>query len=161
MYICRMLTTVEKQNKYESLLVEVNALCNDESDKIANLSNIIAALHNKFNFWWTGFYEVKDNELVLSVFQGPVACTRIAKGKGVCGTAWAEAKTQLVPNAHEFPGYIACSAISESEIVIPVLNSNNEVAMVLDIDSEKLNNFDEIDQKYLEQLCDYISKDII
>ncbi len=161
MYICRMLTTVEKQNKYESLLVEVNALCNDESDKIANLSNIIAALHNKFNFWWTGFYEVKDNELVLSVFQGPVACTRIAKGKGVCGTAWAEAKTQLVPNVHEFPGHIACSAISESEIVIPVLNSNNEVAMVLDIDSEKLNNFDEIDQKYLEQLCDYISKEII
>ncbi len=156
-----MLTTVEKQNKYESLLVEVNALCNDESDKIANLSNIIAALHNKFNFWWTGFYEVKDNELVLSVFQGPVACTRIAKGKGVCGTAWAEAKTQLVPNVHEFPGHIACSAISESEIVIPVLNSNNEVAMVLDIDSEKLNNFDEIDQKYLEQLCDYISKEII
>lgn len=161
MYICRMLTTVEKQNKYESLLVEVNALCNDESDKIANLSNIIAALHNKFNFWWTGFYEVKDNELVLSVFQGPVACTRIAKGKGVCGTAWAEAKTQLVPNVHEFPGHIACSAISESEIVVPVLNSNNEVAMVLDIDSEKLNNFDEIDQKYLEQLCDYISKEII
>ena len=156
-----MLTTVEKQNKYESLLVEVNALCNDESDKIANLSNIIAALHNKFNFWWTGFYEVKENELVLSVFQGPVACTRIAKGKGVCGTAWAEAKTQLVPNVHDFPGHIACSAISESEIVVPVFNSNNEVSLVLDIDSEKLNNFDEIDQKYLEQLCDYISKEII
>ena len=161
MYICRMLTTVEKENKYESLLVEVNALCTDESDKIANLSNIVAALHNKFNFWWTGFYEVKEEQLVLSVFQGPVACTRIAKGKGVCGTAWAEAKTQLVPNVHEFPGHIACSAISESEIVVPVLNSNNEVAMVLDIDSEKLNNFDEIDQKYLEQLCEYISKEII
>lgn len=156
-----MLTTAEKENKYESLLVEVNALCTDESDKIANLSNIVAALHNKFNFWWTGFYEVKDEQLVLSVFQGPVACTRIAKGKGVCGTAWAEAKTQLVPNVHEFPGHIACSALSESEIVVPVLNSNNEVSMVLDIDSEKLNNFDEIDQKYLEQLCEYISKEII
>lgn len=140
-----------KEDKYQSLVPQIEALIEGETDLIANLANIAAALKEAMNFLWVGFYLVKEDELVLGPFQGPVACTRIAYGKGVCGSAWAEKKTIIVPDVDQFPGHIACSSLSKSEIVIPVIN-DNKVNMVLDIDSDQLNNFDHIDQQYLEKL---------
>ncbi len=142
---------LSKEDKYKALLPQIKALLEGEDDVIANLSNVAAALKSTFNFWWVGFYIVKQNELVLGPFQGPVACTRIKKGRGVCGTTWANAKTIIVPDVDEFPGHIACSSLSKSEIVIPMIK-NNEVWAVLDVDSEFLNHFDTTDAQYLESI---------
>lgn len=141
----------EKTEKYNIAFKQISSLLESEDDLIANLSNIVAVLHRTFSFWWTGFYLIKGNELVLGPFQGPVACTRIGYGKGVCGTSWKEQKTMIVPDVHQFPGHIACSAESNSEIVVPVFN-NHKIEMVLDIDSKAFNNFDETDQTYLEKI---------
>ncbi len=140
-----------KENTYKSLIPQIQALISDESDLIANMANIAAILHNTFHFWWTGFYRVMNDELVLGPFQGPIACMRIPFNKGVCGTAWAQNKTIIVPNVHEFPGHIACSSDSKSEIVVPI-RKNGEIIAVLDIDSADYNTFDSIDQKWLEQI---------
>lgn len=142
---------LSKEEKYKALVPQIKALLEGEDDVIANLSNVAAALKSTFNFWWVGFYIVKQNELVLGPFQGPVACTRIQKSKGVCGTSWAQAKTIIVPDVDEFPGHIACSSLSKSEIVVPMFK-NNEVWAVLDVDSEFLNHFDTSDAKYLEEI---------
>jgi GAF domain-containing protein len=142
---------LSKEEKYKALLPQIKALLEGEDDVIANLSNVAAALKSTFNFWWVGFYLVKQNELVLGPFQGPIACTRIQKGRGVCGTTWEQANTIIVPDVDEFPGHIACSSLSKSEIVIPMIK-NNEVWAVLDVDSEYLNNFDTTDAKYLESI---------
>ena len=142
---------LSKEEKYKALVPQIKALLEGEDDVIANLSNIAAALKSTFNFWWVGFYIVKQYELVLGPFQGPVACTRIQKSKGVCGTSWAQASTIIVPNVDEFPGHIACSSLSKSEIVVPMFK-NNEVWAVLDVDSEFLNHFDNSDAKYLEEI---------
>lgn len=141
-----------KEEKYKSLLPQITSLVSGETDAVANLANMAAALKETFNFFWVGFYIVKGNELVLGPFQGPVACTRIALGKGVCGTSWKEQRTIIVPNVDEFPGHIACNSASKSEIVVPVINNTKSVSMVLDVDSEYLNSFDEVDQKYLQQV---------
>lgn len=146
-----------KEEKYKALIPQINALVDGEEDVVANLANITAALKEAFGFFWIGFYIVKNGELVLGPFQGPIACTRIQKGKGVCGSVWAEAKTIVVPDVEAFPGHIACSSASKSEIVVPAFK-NNEVALVLDIDSDELNTFDETDQKYLEELMKTVSK---
>lgn len=153
----KVASNATKEQKYQELLPQIEALVEGESNVIANLSNISAALKQTFNFWWVGFYLVESNELVLGPFQGPVACTRISFGKGVCGTAFAKKNTILVPDVNQFPGHIACSADSKSEIVVPIIQ-NNEVIMVLDIDSSALNDFDHTDQKYLEQLAEFIAK---
>lgn len=142
---------LSKEEKYKVLVPQIKALLEGEDDVIANLSNVAAALKSTFNFWWVGFYIVKQNELVLGPFQGPVACTRIQKSRGVCGTSWAQAKTIIVPDVDEFPGHIACSSLSKSEIVVPMFK-NNEVWAVLDVDSEFLNHFDTSDAKYLEEI---------
>ncbi len=142
---------LSKEDKYKALLPQIKALLEGEDDVIANLSNVAAALKSTFNFWWVGFYIVKQNDLVLGPFQGPVACTRIQKGRGVCGTTWAEAKTIIVPDVDQFPGHIACSSLSKSEIVIPMIK-NNVVWAVLDVDSEFLNHFDTTDAQYLESI---------
>jgi GAF domain-containing protein len=146
-----------KAETYEALIPQIEALIADEADLYANLANVAAALREAFGFFWVGFYLVKGDQLVLGPFQGPIACTRINFGKGVCGTAWKEAKTQLVPDVDAFPGHIACSSASKSEIVVPVFNQN-EVVMVLDVDSDQLADFDETDQKYLEQLMGILAK---
>lgn len=146
-----------KTEKYEAVVPQIEALITGEPDLYANLSNVAAALREAFGFFWVGFYLVKGDQLVLGPFQGPIACTRINFGKGVCGTAWKEAKTQLVPDVDAFPGHIACSSASKSEIVVPVFR-DREVAMVLDVDSDLLADFDEIDQKYLEELMGILSK---
>ena len=140
-----------KKELYENLLPQIKSLVEGESDEIANMANISACLKDTFNFWWVGFYRVIADELVLGPFQGPLACTRIRKGKGVCGTVWQNAETVIVTDVDEFPGHIACSSLSKSEIVLPVFK-NNEVVAVLDIDSEKLATFDAIDKEYLEKL---------
>ena len=142
---------MEKIEKYQLIYEQIRASLNKESDEIANMANIAAIIHEAFRFWWTGFYRVIDNELVLGPFQGPVACTRIVYGKGVCGTSWKEAQTIIVKDVHEFPGHIACSSASQSEIVVPIFKENKVVA-VLDIDSEKLSTFDETDKKWLENI---------
>ena len=142
---------MNKIEKYQLLYEQIKALLDKEKDEIANMANIAALIHETFKFWWTGFYRVIDNELVLGPFQGPVACTRIAYGKGVCGTSWKEAKTVVVKDVHEFPGHIACSSASQSEIVVPIFKEN-QVVGVLDIDSEKLATFDEIDKEWLEKI---------
>ena len=141
-----------KEEQYISLLPQIESLVSGEKDLIANMANIAAVLHDTFGFWWTGFYRVEGQELVLGPFQGPIACTRIPFGKGVCGAAWQQKKTIIVPDVHQFPGHIACSSASNSEIVVPVMRSNNVVA-VLDIDSRDFNSFDSIDQNYLEQIA--------
>jgi GAF domain-containing protein len=143
--------TATKEEKYQSLIPQIEALVTGEPDLTANLANIASALKYGMDFFWVGFYLVKDDELVLGPFQGPIACTRIRKGKGVCGTSWEKAETVLVENVDEFPGHIACSSDSKSEIVLPAMK-DGEVALILDIDSDKLNDFDETDQQYLEQL---------
>lgn len=140
-----------KSEQYRSLIPQIEALISDESDLTANLANISAALKQQFGFFWVGFYLVKGEELVLGPFQGPVACTRIAKGKGVCGKAWELAQTLIVPDVDEFPGHIACSSLSRSEIVIPIIK-NGKVMGVLDVDSEFLNHFDENDADFLSQI---------
>ena len=140
-----------KEETYQSLLPQIESLVSGEADSIANMANISAALHEAFGFWWTGFYRVKGNELVLGPFQGPIACTRIPFGRGVCGTAWQRGETVIVPNVHEFAGHIACSSASNSEIVVPVIQ-NNQVVAVLDIDSREFATFDETDRRYLETI---------
>lgn len=140
-----------KQERYEALLPQVKAVMSGETDDIANMANVAAMLHETFHFWWTGFYRVSGNELVLGPFQGPLACTRIHKGRGVCGTAWDKAESQVVPDVEQFPGHIACSSASRSEIVVPVWRDGAIIA-VLDIDSEHLATFDDTDRRYLEEL---------
>ena len=144
-----------KQERYEALLPQIKAVVEDEPDLIANMANVAAMLHETFGFWWTGFYRVQDEELVLGPFQGPMACTRIKKGRGVCGTAWAEAQTQVVPDVDQFPGHIACSSASRSEIVVPIFHEG-EVIAVLDIDSAQLGTFDQTDRRYLEQVVEML-----
>jgi L-methionine (R)-S-oxide reductase len=147
-----------KAEQYQSLIPQIKGLLEGETDLVANLANVTAALKEQFNWLWTGFYLVKNNELVVGPFQGPVACTRIKKGKGVCGTSWANAATVIVDDVEKFPGHIACSSLSRSEIVVPVIR-NNTVVAVLDVDSEMLQQFDETDQRYLEQIVNEISFD--
>lgn len=142
---------VSKEERYISLLPQIDALISGEEDIIANLANITAALKEAFGFFWVGFYLVKGDGLVLGPFQGPIACTRIGFGKGVCGTVWKEGKTRVVPDVEAFPGHIACNSASRSEIVLPAVK-DGQVALVLDIDSDQLDDFDETDQLYLEQL---------
>ncbi len=148
-----------KEEKYRELVSQIKAVIGDESDLIANMANIASMLHETFGFWWTGFYRVlaqnQDNILVLGPFQGPMACTRIRWGRGVCGTAWKKQQTVIVPDVEEFPGHIACSSLSKSEIVVPVFQGDRVIA-VLDIDSEHLNTFDETDQKYLEEIASIV-----
>ena len=144
--------TNKKEEKYKALVPQIEALTGKEKDLIANLANTAAALHQTFGFFWVGFYLVKDDELVLSPFQGPIACTRIKRGKGVCGLAWEKAETIIVPDVEQFPGHIACNSDSKSEIVVPLI-SQGTVIGVLDIDSNRLNDFDEADKKYLELIC--------
>lgn len=145
-----------KQEQYENLLPQVKALLDGEPDLIANLANVAAALKEQFGWLWIGFYLVKNDELVLGPFQGPVACTRIKKGRGVCGTSWQQAKTLIVPDVEKFPGHIACSSLSKSEIVIPLFK-NDIVFGVLDVDSNVLNDFDKTDQSYLEKIIALIN----
>ncbi len=147
--------TLSKEGKYEELIPQLKALITGEEDVIANLANVSAGLKEAFGFLWVGFYLVKNNELVLGPFQGPVACTRIRKGKGVCGVSWDKAETVIVPDVEKFNGHITCSSLSKSEIVIPILK-NKEVIAVLDVDSSELNTFDEIDNKYLSSLLNEI-----
>ncbi|MBQ7531385.1 MAG: GAF domain-containing protein [Paludibacteraceae bacterium] len=146
-----------KQERYRTVLPQIAALVSGESDMIANMANVVAVLHQTFGFWWTGFYRVEGNELVLGPFQGPVACTRIPFGRGVCGTAWERAETVIVPDVHQFVGHIACSAASKSEIVVPVSRAGQVVA-ILDIDSEEYNTFDATDRQYLERIAEYLSR---
>jgi GAF domain-containing protein len=149
-------STQTKTEKYEALLPQIKALIRGEKNLTANLANIGAALKQTFNWWWVGFYWVENNELVLGPFQGSVACTRIAKGKGVCGTSWLNQQTIIVPYVEKFPGHIACSAASKSEIVVPIMKKNVVVG-VLDCDSEHINHYDETDRIYLEQLSQIIA----
>lgn len=147
----------DKKEKYRTLAGQLEGLVTGEPDLVANLSNIAAALKQTMDFFWVGFYLVKGEQLVLGPFQGPIACTRINFGKGVCGTSWKEEKTILVPNVDEFPGHIACSSASKSEIVLPAFK-NNKVALVLDVDSDKLNDFDETDREALEKVMRLVEK---
>lgn len=146
-----------KSEQYKELIPQINALLTGETDTIANMANVCAALKEQFQWLWVGFYLVKNDELVLGPFQGPVACTRIQKGKGVCGNAWAQGKTLIVPDVEEFPGHIACSSKSRSEIVLPFFK-DGEVIGVLDVDSTDLNTYDAIDQKYLEEILQLLSQ---
>jgi len=150
------IATGSKKEQYEALLPQVQGLLDGETDLIANLANVAAALKEQFGWLWVGFYLVKNDELVLGPFQGPVACTRIKKGRGVCGASWATAEALIVPDVEKFPGHIACSSLSRSEIVLP-LWKEGEVAGVLDVDSTELNTFDETDQIYLEKIIQFIS----
>lgn len=143
---------MNKVELYEQTYKAVQSLLSNETDEIANMANVSAVIKDTFHFWWVGFYRVSGNELILGPFQGPLACTRIKKGKGVCGTSWAQESTIVVPDVEEFPGHIACSSESKSEIVVPVWK-NKEVSAVLDIDSEFLSTFDETDKTWLEKIC--------
>ena len=157
-YICQMSEELNininlgKEEKYKQLLPQLTALLNDEEDMVAKQANFCAALKYGMDFFWVGFYKVQGNELMLGPFQGPVACTRISKGKGVCGTAWENEQTIIVGDVDLFPGHIACSSLSKSEIVVPVFDASGKVALVLDVDATEVNIFDEIDKKYLERL---------
>jgi len=146
-----VIATGSKEDQYKTLLPQISALLEGEPDLIANLANITGALKEQFNWLWIGFYRVKKDDLVLGPFQGPVACTRIKKGRGVCGKSWEEEKTLIVPDVEKFPGHIACSSLSRSEIVIPIFK-DGEVVAVLDVDSESPDHFDETDKKYLEEI---------
>lgn len=146
-----------KAEKYSLLYKQIAALVEGESDTIANMANIAAMIHHTFSFWWTGFYRVCGQELILGPFQGPLACSRIAYGRGVCGTAWKQQQTQVVPDVELFPGHIACSSLSRSEIVVPVWR-NSEIVAVLDIDSEHLSTFDTTDQEWLEKIVQLLYK---
>lgn len=147
--------TTNKEEKYRALLPSVRSLMEGETDEIAKMANLAALLHQEFGFWWTGFYRVQGDELVLGPFQGPLACTRIKLGKGVCGTAWARQQTIVVPDVEQFPGHIACSSESRSEIVVPIRNNGKMVAE-LDIDSRELATFDDTDWRYLEEIVTYL-----
>ena len=160
LYLCNMSEDLHiiqgtKTEQYQTLIPQIKALIDGEPDLIANLANSIAALKEQFGWFWIGFYLVKKDELVLGPFQGPVACTRIRKGRGVCGSSWAQEKTLIVPDVERFPGHIACSSLSKSEIVVPVIR-NGEVIGVLDVDSSALDQFDETDKKYLEEVVEMI-----
>ena len=144
-----------KTEKYQELYKQLQSLLSGEDDQIANMANMAALVHETFGFWWTGFYIVKGAELMLGPFQGPIACTRIPYGKGVCGTSWKRQETIVVPDVEEFPGHIACSGLSRSEIVVPIF-SNNEVYAVLDIDSKELARFDNIDKEWLEKIVELL-----
>ena len=148
---------MEKHTTYQEVYKQIESVVSDENDLIANMANSAALLHETFGFWWTGFYIVKDNQLVLGPFQGPVACTRIGFGKGVCGTAWERRETIVVPDVHKFPGHIACSSLSQSEIVVPMFK-NDEVYTVLDIDSKELATFDDTDKEWLEKIVALLCK---
>ena len=150
---------INKEEKYQHFLPDWELLISGETDEIAVLANTCAAIREAFDFFWIGFYMVKNGELVLGPFQGDVACYRIRKGRGVCGTAWAEARTQVVPDVEQFPGHIACSSLSKSEIVVPIFRGD-EVVGVLDIDSDQLATFDETDRIYLEQMIETLSKQL-
>ncbi|MCX6210714.1 MAG: GAF domain-containing protein [Bacteroidetes bacterium] len=150
------ITKGTKEEQYQNLIPQIKGLLEGENDTIANLANITAALKEQFNWLWVGFYLVKNDELVLGPFQGPVACTRIKKGRGVCGAAWLQAQTLIVPDVEKFPGHIACSSLSKSEIVVPFFN-NQVVTAILDVDSIHLNDFDDIDAKYLEVIVSLIT----
>jgi len=151
-----LITKGTKEEQYEALVPQIKALLEGEPDLIANLANIAGALKEQFNWLWVGFYLVKNDELVLGPFQGPVACTRIKKGKGVCGASWTKAQTLIVPDVEKFPGHIACSSLSRSEIVVPIIR-NNKVIGVLDVDNIELDQYDNIDQNYLEQITELIN----
>ena len=149
-----------KSEKYRELVASIRALVEGETDQIAVMSNIAAAIHQTMRFWWTGFYRVQQGELVLGPFQGPVACMHIAFGRGVCGTAWKQQQTIIVPDVEQFPGHIACSSASRSEIVVPVFDASDHVVAVLDIDSEHLATFDDVDRQYLEEICGLLTEGI-
>ena len=156
---CEQARLKVKAEKYAALLPQIQSVVEDEPDQIANMANVAAMLHETFGFWWTGFYRVIDlkdskdtRQLVLGPFQGPLACTRIRHGRGVCGTAWAKDETQVVPDVDQFPGHIACSSASKSEIVVPIHDKDGKVVAVLDIDSAELNTFDEVDRLWLEKI---------
>ncbi len=144
-----------KKEQYQSLIPQIKALIGGETDRIANCANFTAVLKEAFHFFWVGFYFVKENELVLGPFQGPIACTRIQKGKGVCGTSWVNNEVLIVDDVDAFPGHIACSSLSKSEIVVPLVK-NGEVFAILDVDSEELATFDDIDKQYLTELCEWL-----
>lgn len=144
-----------KEEQYQHIIPQIKGLLEGETDLIANLANVAAALKEQFGFFWVGFYLVKEDELVLGPFQGPVACTRIKKGRGVCGSSWEKGKTIIVPDVEKFPGHIACSSLSKSEIVLPLF-SDSKIIGVLDVDSSILNSFDETDQLYLQKIVDLI-----
>lgn len=147
-----------KEEKYSLLHKQIIAVTESENDPIANMANMAAMLHQTFGFWWTGFYRVMGEELVLGPFQGPLACSRIKKGKGVCGTAWQEERTQVVPDVDKFPGHIACSSASKSEIVVPVWDASGNVCAVLDIDSEHYGTFDDTDRMWLERIAETLKR---
>lgn len=157
MHELHSLPHLSKEERYTSLLPQIFALVEGEPDLTANLANVAAALKETFQWWWIGFYLVKENELVLGPFQGPVACTRIASGKGVCGSSWVKKETIVVTDVEQFPGHIACSSASRSEIVVPI-KKGEQVLAVLDADSEHLSHFDEVDKQFLEQLCQRLSE---
>ena len=142
-----------KEEKYKLLTAQIGNLIEGESDSVAVMANVCAAIHETMRFWWTGFYRVQNGELVLGPFQGPVACMHIGLGRGVCGTAWKERRTIVVPDVEQFPGHIACSSLSRSEIVVPIFSKGGEVVAVLDIDSKELATFDDMDSQYLEAIC--------
>ncbi len=148
--------SLSKEEKYKTLLPQIEALIAGETNIIANMGNLCAAIKETFNFLWVGFYLVENDELVLGPFQGPVACTRIYKGKGVCGTSWEKEQPIIVPNVEEFPGHIACSSLSKSEIVLPVFNNGNIIG-VFDVDDTQLNTFNEVDKQYLTQILSFLS----
>ena len=150
-----------KQEKYEEIIPQVIGLIEDETNAVSVMANVSAMLHEAFGWWWTGFYTVNGDRLELGPFQGPVACYRIKRGRGVCGTAWDRDETVIVPDVEQFPGHIACSSLSRSEIVVPVHDNKNNVVAVLDIDSKDLNTFDETDKTYLEKLVKALSKTVI
>lgn len=150
-----MFAFMSKAKKYQELYRQIESIVSGETDQIANMANTAALIHETFGFWWTGFYLVEGDELILGPYQGPLACLRIAYGRGVCGTAWKENRTIVVPDVEEFPGHIACSSESKSEIVVP-LHTNDEITGVLDIDSEKLATFDNIDALWLERIAELI-----
>ena len=152
-------TTTDKAERYRLFLPQFELLISDEKEEVSVLANASAALHEAFGFFWVGFYLVKDGQLILGPFQGSAACYRIRKGKGVCGTSWTEARTLIVPDVEQFPGHIACSSLSSSEIVVPIL-AGEQVKGVLDIDSDQLNSFDETDRHYLEKVAALIAKTI-
>ena len=150
-----------KQERYEEVLPQVVAMIEGETNRVSGMANVAAALHEAFQWWWTGFYTVEGDRLELGPFQGPVACYRIKRGRGVCGTAWERDETVIVPDVEQFPGHIACSSLSRSEIVVPVHDKDGNVVAVLDIDSKDLATFDEIDKKYLEELVKALSKTLV
>ena len=147
---------MEKAEKYKLLAEQIKALIEGEKDEVAVMANVAAAIHQEMGFWWTGFYRVKDSELVLGPFQGPVACMHIPFGKGVCGSAWKAGETIVVPDVEQFPGHIACSSESRSEIVVPIISKKGEITGVLDIDSRDLATFDEVDKMWLEKIVAFL-----